>query len=462
MNCDLKCFFDPRAIAVVGATAHANKGGHNLLKNLTLGYNGAIYPVNPKYATIMDITTYPTISAIDGIVDLAILYIPAEQTPGVLRECVTKGVKGVILENSGFAEVGPKGKALQDECVAIAKKGKLRLWGPNCMGLIDAKNHHVFSFMTPSLWRGLLKSGGVSLIVQSGLLSAGLLFTIMSHKTLGLAKVCSIGNKCDITETDILEFLLNDLDTKTIALYLESITNGRRFFELAKSSNKPFVLLKGGKSAAGATAAASHTASLAGNYQIVHGAIKQAGIVEAHDFFEMMDIAQVLEKGFAQRHNTSKVGRIAILTYSGASGIVTTDYLEKFGLDLASLSPATIKRLERLSPDWMPINNPVDYWPAMEKNGPIVALKEGLSALYDDPNVDGVIINLFSGMGAWNFDLLELMSVIKDRKKPILTWLIGPKDSLESEKIRLEKAGWPVFNEIHRLVKVMSTVLQQR
>ena len=459
MKTDLKYFFDPRSIAVVGATAHANRGGNNLLKNLTLGYKGAIYPVNPKYDSIMNIATYPTISAIDENVDLAILFIPAEQTPGVLRECVSKNVKGVMLENGGFAEVGPKGKALQDECSAIAKNGKLRLWGPNCMGMIDGKNNHVFSFMTPFLWRGLLKSGGVSLVVQSGLLSAGLLFTIMSHSNLGLAKVCSIGNKCDITEIDILEFLLNDLDTKVIALYLESLTNGRRFFELANASNKPFVLLKGGKSPKGAIAAMSHTASLAGNYQIVRGAIKQAGVLEANDFIEMMDIARVLEKGFTHRTNTSKAGRVAILTYSGASGIVTTDYLEKFGLDLAELSPETIKRLEQLSPDWMPVKNPVDYWPAMEKNGPLVALKEALSALYADPNVDGVIINLFAGMGAWSFDLLELMAVIKDREKPILAWLIGLKDTLEPAKARMEKAGWPVFNEIHRLVKIMSTIL---
>ena len=127
MKRDLKFFFDPKSIAVVGATAHAKSVGHNLLKNLTLGYKGAIYPVNPKYNTIMNITTYPTISAIDEIVDLALILIPAAQTPGVLRECVAKGVKGVILENSGFAEVGPEGKALQDECIAIAKNGKLRL-----------------------------------------------------------------------------------------------------------------------------------------------------------------------------------------------------------------------------------------------------------------------------------------------------------------------------------------------
>jgi len=462
MRRDLKFFFDPKSIAVVGATAHANRGGNNLLKNLALGYKGVIYPVNPKYKKIMGIKTYPSISAIDGIVDLALIFIPAGQTPGVLKECMAKSIKGVILENSGFAEVGPEGKALQDECATIAKNSTLSLWGPNCMGLIDARKQYVFSFMMPSLWHGLLKSGGVSLIAQSGLLSAGFLFSIMSHNTLGLAKVCSIGNKCDITEIDILEFLLDDQDTKVIALYLESLSNGRRFVELAKSSHKPFVLLKGGKSADGARASVSHTASLAGNYQIVSGAIKQGGVLEANDFYEMMDIARVLEKGFSQRKHTSRVGRVAILTYSGASGIVTTDYLKKFGLDLALLSSVTIKRLERLSPAWMPIKNPVDYWPAMEKNGHIAALKEGLSALYEDPNVDGVIINLFAGPGAWNFDMHEIMGVINDRKKPIFTWLIGLKDILEPAKKKMEKHGWPVFHEIHRLVKVMAAVLQQR
>jgi acyl-CoA synthetase (NDP forming) len=314
----------------------------------------------------------------------------------------------------------------------------------------------------PSLWYGLLKSGGISLIVQSGLLSAGFLFTIMSHKTLGLAKVCSIGNKCDITENDILEFLVDDPGTKVIALYLESLSHGRRFFELAKSSPKPFVLLKGGKSAAGAMAAASHTASLAGNYQVLHSVIKQACVVEADDFFEMMDIARVLEKGFAQRSLTSRRSSVAILTYSGASGIVTSDYLEKFGLDLAVLSPATIKRLDELSPVWMPIKNPVDYWPAMEKYGIILALKHGLSALYADPRVDGIIINLFAGMGAWDFNLLEVMGVIEDRNKPVLTWLIGLKDTIEPAKIGMERHGWPVFDEIHRLVKVMATIFQYR
>jgi len=457
---DLKYFFEPKGIAVVGASPRANSGGNNLLKNITRGYKGAVYPVNPNHKEIMGLKAYPSVSAIDGAIDLAIVFVPAAQSPGVLRECVAKGIKGAILENAGFAEVGAEGRALQDECIAIAREGALRLWGPNCMGLIDMRKRYVFSFMLPDLWDGLSDAGGISLIVQSGLLSAGFIMSVLSRKILGLAKVCSIGNKSDINEIECLEFLLDDPDTKVIALYLESLAHGRRFLELAKSSIKPIVLLKGGKSDAGARASLSHTASLAGNYPILKAALRQAGVKEADDFFEMTDIARCLDKGFERGPNTTRAGRVAVLTYSGASGIVTADHLEKHGLDLAPLTPETVKRLQEKSPPWMPVNNPVDYWPAIEKHGVLGALKEGISALYSDPGVDGVIIHLFASGGLWALDLLEIMDGIKDRKKPVLLWIIGLKDEVEHIKRGMERAGWPVFDEIQRLVKVMSILLQ--
>jgi len=462
MKTDLSYFFEPKGIAVVGASSDKTKGGYSLLKNVTRGYRGPIYPINPNYKEILGIKAYPSVSAIEGIADLALILVPAERTPKVLEECVSKGFKGAILENSGFAEVGSRGKVLQQECLSIAKRGGMRLWGPNCMGLIDARKGYAFSFMIPALYDGLVIKGGISLIVQSGLVSAGFLFSVMSRQRLGLAKVCSIGNKADITEIDLLDFFLHDPDTKVIALYLEAFSDGRRFYELAKSSPKPITCLKGGKSAAGAEASLSHTASLAGNYQVIRGALSQARVFEAHDFFEMMDIAGALEKGFGGRHAAFMPGRVAILTFSGAFGIVTTDLLEKYGLTLAMLSQSTIAFLHRLSPDWMPVSNPVDFWPAVEKNGPVLAYRDGLSTLYADPHVDGVIIHLFTGSGAWHFDPLEIMAGIKDREKPVLTLLFGPKDEVEGQRRRMEEQGWPVFEELHRLVRTMSLLLQQR
>jgi acetyltransferase len=453
-------FFEPNGVAVVGATPERYHGGRHLVTNLTLGYKGPIYPVNPKYDEVLGLKCYPRVSSIEGPLDLVLIFIPAQAVPQVLEDCITKGARGVIIESSGFAEVGPEGKALQDQCLDIARKGRLRIWGPNCMGLIDTSKQYVFSFIIPEAWKEVMNPGHVSLIVQSGLLSAGFITTVMGNKTLGLAKVCSIGNKSDVEETELLEYLLNDPATKVIALYLESFIKGRRFFELATSSDKPIVVLKGGKSSLGAEASASHTASLAGHYDLINGVLRQAGIHQADDFFEMVDIARTLERDFYLHPRRNEKPRMAILSYSGASGIVTTDYMEKYGLTLARLSPQTRKRLEELSPAWMPVKNPVDYYPAMEKHGPVFAYKHAMEALHDDPETDGLIVHLFAGFGIWALKMKEVLSSIKNLRKPILFWLIGPEKVREPIRLALEEEGWPTFHEIHRTVKVMASLFE--
>ena len=454
-------FFEPKGIAVVGATPERYNGGRHLVANLTFGYKGPIYPVNPKYNEVLGLKCYPKVLDIEGPLDLALIFVPAQAVPQVLEDCVIKGVRGAIVESSGFAEVGPEGKALQDQCLDIARKGRMRIWGPNCMGLIDIAKRYVFSFIIPQAWKDAMNPGHVSLIVQSGLLSAGFIITLMANKTIKLAKVCSIGNKSDVEETEILEYLLKDPDTKVIALYLESFVKGRRFFELATSSNKPIVVLKGGKSPLGAEASVSHTASLAGNYDLINGVLRQAGIHQADDFFEMVDIARTLERDFYIQNPLNRKPRIAILSYSGASGIVTTDHLEKYGLTLARLSPQTQKRLEELSPDWMPVKNPVDYYPAMEKQGLAFAYKHAIEVLHQDSEVDGIIVHLFAGFGIWSLNMKEILSSIKKSRKPILFWLIGHEKSREPTRLALEEEGCPTFYEIHRTVKVMASLFEQ-
>ena len=454
-------FFEPKGVAVVGATPEPYAGGLNLVLNLTLGYKGPIYPVNPKYNEILGLKCYSKVSDIEGPLDLAIIFVPAQAVPRVLEDCVAGGVRGAILESSGFAEVGPEGKKLQNQCLEIARRGEMRIWGPNCMGLIDTSKPYVFSFIDPEAWQGVMNPGGVSLIVQSGLLAGGFITTLMGNKTLGLAKVCSIGNKSDVEETELLEYLLKDPTTKVIGLYLESFAQGRRFFELAASSEKPIVVLKGGKSALSAEASASHTASMSGNNELIRGVLRQAGVHQADDFFEWVDIARTLEYNFNLQHPPDEKPRIAILSYSGASSIVTTDHMEKYGLTLARLSSKTIKRLEELSPPWMPIKNPVDYWAAMEKHGPSLTYKCGIEALHDDPGVDGLIVHLFAGFGIWFLDMKEILSGIKGPRKPIIFWLIGPDKGREPTRLTLEEEGWPTFSEIHRTVKVMASLFEQ-
>jgi acyl-CoA synthetase (NDP forming) len=453
-------FFEPKGIAVVGATVEPYHGGHHLVENLTHGYQGPIYPVNPKYSDVSGLKCYPKISDIEGPLDLALIFVPAKAVPQVLEDCITKGVRGAIVQSGGFAEVGPEGRALQDQCLDIARKGRLRIWGPNCMGLIDIARRYVFSFIIPEAWEGAMNQGHVSLIVQSGLLSAGFITTLMANKTLGLAKVCSIGNKSDVEETELLEYLLRDSATKVIALYLESFIHGRRFFELVTSSDKPIVVLKGGKSPQGAVASASHTASLAGNYDLIRGVLKQGGVHQADDFFEMVDIARALEKDFHLQPPLDGKPRIAVFSYSGASAIVTADHMEKYGLTLARLSSQTQKRLEQLTPAWMPVKNPVDYYPAMEKHGPVLAYKHAIEALHDDPEVDGMIVHLFAGFGICSLNMKEILSSIRKPCKPTLFWLIGPEKGRESTRLALEEEGWPTFLEIHRTVRVMASLFE--
>jgi acetyltransferase len=454
-------FFEPNGVAVVGATPEPDSVAHYLIVNLTLGYKGPIYPVNPKYDEILGLKCYSRVSEINGPLDLALILVPAPTVSQVLEDCVIKGVRGAMIESGGFAEVGPEGKALQDQCLAIAQKGGLRIWGPNCMGLIDIPKRYVFSFITTEAWEGMMNPGGVSLIVQSGLLSAGFITALMGNRTLGMAKACSIGNKSDVDETELLEYLLNDPATRVIGLYVESFLQGRRFFELSSSTSKPIVVLKGGKSPLGAEAAVSHTASLAGNDELIKGVLKQAGVRQADDFFEMVDIARTLEKNFLLQRPPGKKARIAVLSYSGAAGIVTADHLARNGLTLARLSPRTQKWLEELSPPWMPVKNPVDYYPAMEKHGPVLAFRHAIEALHDDAEVDGMIVHLFAGFGSWLLNTKEIMSDIKKPTKPILFWLLGPEQGREVTRMALEEKGWPTFYEIHRTVKVMASIFEQ-
>ena len=286
----------------------------------------------------------------------------------------------------------------------------------------------------------------------------------MANKSLGLAKACSIGNKCDVEETELLEYFLKDPATKVIAMYLESIPNGKRFFDMARSSQKPIVVLKGGKMPSGAKASASHTGSLAGNYEVVRGALEQAGVYQADDFFEMVDMARCLEKGFPLPRSLERKPQIAVLTYSGAAGIVNSDYLEKYGLALAELSPQTLRRLEEISPPWMPIKNPVDFYPTMEQMGQRKAYQAGIAVLHEAPEVDGIIVHMFPPAGSKTTKLAEMLSRIpaSGPQKPILFWVFGSGEGYENTRLTLEELGYPVYFEIHRLSKIMADLFEGR
>lgn len=446
-------FFAPKGIALVGATRKP-KGGYAILYNLKKGFAGPVYPINPRYDDIDGTPCYPSVMDVPDPVDLAIVFIPAPKVPDILLECARRGIKGAMIESAGFAETGPEGKKLQEKIVAIARETGLRLWGPNCMGLVDAKAGHVFSFVSPTIWDEGLIAGDVSLVVQSGMLSGGFLTDTMTHGTMGVSKVCSIGNKADVSEIDLLEYMIDDPGTGAVALYLESLPQGRCFLELCRLSPKPIVVLKGGKSEKGAQAAMSHTASMAGNGAVIAGALAQAGVVEAVDFKQMMDLARTV--AMYPNIRAKQPGRIAILTYSGGAGIMSADFLDAFGLKVAELSPKTLQKLATVYPEWMPPNNPVDLWPGVEKNGGPIVYSTALEAVAHDENVDAILMHAFVGRAGFGPDMEQLVDIAKKAGKPIFVWLIGGREEARKLHQAVQAKGVPVYRELYRAVECMA------
>ena len=454
----MRCFFDPKGVALVGASGNTMKGGYRILKNLMTGFRGGIYPVNPAYQEIEGLTCYPSVLKVPDPVDLAIVFVPGPLVPRVIRECVERRIPGAMIESAGFAETGEEGKALQEELKQICRETGIRLWGPNCMGLVDAVRKHVFSFVMEKIWAQGIIAGNVSLVVQSGFLSAGFLIDIMSHGSMGISKACSIGNKVDVDECDLLEYLIRDPDTGAIGLYLESIPNGRRFMDLCRSSRKPIVVLKGGKSAIGAQAAMSHTASLAGNGALVRDALAQAGVVEAGDFNQMMDMCKALAR-FPEVSKKGR-GRVAVLTPSGGAGIVSADFVDQVGLELADLSQTTRDILTRIYPQWMPVSNPIDVWPAVELNGSEAYLT-AFKAICADPNVDAILAHFFA-VGFLGEDISPLAEVARAAGKPVFWWLMGWREMVSTIQKTAQEQGIPVFRELYRATECMAAVLKRK
>ena len=445
---------------MIGASANPTKGGHFILNNVMKGFNAGVYPVNPGYSDINGIKCYPSVLQVPDPVDLAIIFVPAAFVPKVLRECAQRGIRGAMIESGGFAESGEQGKQLQDSIVKIHRETGIRIWGPNCMGLVDAVQGLVFSFVLPAIWEKGLDPGNVSLVVQSGMLSAGFLIDIMSNGVMGISKVCSIGNKADITEGDILEYLIDDADTGVIGLYLESIPNGRRFIDLCRRSEKPIVVLRGGKSRKGAEAAMSHTASLAGNGAVISGALTQVGAAEAHDFKQMMDLCRSLADYPDIAPKDSR--RVAILTMSGAAGIVSSDFIEEHGLTVAELSAGTVEALREIYPGWMPVSNPVDLWPAVELHGRKKAYTKAFEAVCADPGVDALLFHGFVGGEAFRPDISNLAEMAKRAGKPMFGWVMGKRSEAHNLQLQAKKAGLPIFGELYRSVECMAAVLSRR
>jgi len=454
----LDCFFSPKSVAIIGASSNVNKGGYHILKNVTAGFKGKIYPVNKSYKEILGLPCYPDVASIPGDFDLAIYFIPSKELPHTINDCAKKGAKGIIIESGGFNEAGEEGKKLQKRSLENAAKAGIRLWGPNCMGYIDANKTYVFSFIHSAVWPDVLRGGNVGLIVQSGMLSAGFLLHALQEGVMGVSKACSIGNKCDINENDILEYMIKDKETDVIACYLESLVDGRKFINLANKTKKPVIVLMGGRSVHGAKAAQSHTASLSGNYQVAKGAFRQAGIIEVFDPAELTDMARAFAKKMPY-HPRSEKGA-ALLTFSGGAGTITTDLMDDCGLTLANLADETLASIAELFPSWNKPDHPLDLWIAIEQHGFEKVFHRSLTAVFNDPAVDSIIFHSYATPLIKKEFFDELKGLIQKYEKPVVLWIEGRKDFAEHLRVQAESAGLPAFREMNRCVTVLHGLRQ--
>ncbi len=382
----LEAIFKPKSIAVVGASTRPGTVGSDLLANLIKDkFTGPIYPINPKAEEIQGLKCYKTLADVPGEIDLAVLIVPAKAVPGIVDESKAKGVKGMVIISAGFKETGGEGIQREKELTEQVRAAGIPLIGPNCLGVInpDPKFNLNASFAAK-----IALPGHLAFISQSGALCTSVL-DYAEARQIGFSKFVSFGNKADIKETDLIEYMANDPDTKVVALYLEDIGNAKEFIEAASKTfwecGKPVLCLKSGRSAEGAKAVSSHTGSLAGSDAVYEALFKQCGVQRVNSISELFDLAALYTT-----QPMPKGRNLAIITNAGGPGIMATDAAMAAELKLAKLEQSTKDKLKPpVLPEAAALNNPVDVIGDAHHD----RYQAALDAVLNDPNVDmGVVV----------------------------------------------------------------------
>jgi len=436
-------FFDPESIAIIGASRTPGKAGYEIVRNiLDNGFKGKIFLVNPHAKEILGIKAYPSVKEIPCTVDLAVLTIPAEATTEALKDCAERKIEAVVIASGGYAEIGEAGMKLQTEILRIAEESGIRIIGPNTSGIISTP-----SKLTASLFPlGKIRRGSISYIAQTGNFATHTMKWIMTGEEFGISRVVGLGNKCDVDDADVLEFLGEDAETKAIIMYVEGFKDARKLIEVAKkvSKKKPIVALKAGRTASGMQSAFSHTASMASNDSLVDAAFKQAGIVRVHKYSELINAAKALAFQPVPKGN-----KVAVLAPSGAMAVIAADACESIGLKIARLSEETLLRIRNISTSWIAIRNPVDMWGAVQTSGVEASYRIGMEAALSDRNVDAIVLILVITREIRPRSLGFIDEISQRHKtKPVLVTITGDKQLYEKAKRVLGKRGIPVFPPI--------------
>ena len=447
MPSSLRPFFKATGVAVIGASANPRKLSHGILKNLIeYGYKGGIYPVNPGSEDILGQKCYPDVAAVPNPVDLAVIILPAPATPEALEACGKRGIKAVVIISGGFKETGSDGQELEAQCLKIAADHQMRLIGPNCVGLVNLHNGLNTTFIN-----GLPDVGGIGFLSQSGAVCGGVV-DLVQGKKVGFSHFLSLGNEADVTETDIIEYLGDDPNTNVIAAYVEQIRDGRRFLEVARevSRKKPIVLLKAGRTSAGARAVSSHTGSLAGSYSAYQSAFKQAGVIEVNTVAELFDVSMCLD---FQPLPTGK--RAVILTNAGGPAALTSDSLSAHGIILEDLEAETREVLRQHLNPAAQVGNPVDMLGGAEPADYAMAVKQ----LISDKNVDIVIPILVPQSLVNPAGVAQaIVDASQGSTRPVLTCIMGDI-SVNEARLVLQGNRMPMFVHPESMGRVLEAML---
>ncbi len=437
---NLNRIFKPRHVAVVGASEKAGTIGNALMRNLVDGgFSGTVLPVNPKYQTMHGQACFESVSVLETGVDLAVIATPIHSVVDIVGECVEKKVGGAVIISAGGKEVGEQGREIEEKIRHIANDGGLRIVGPNCMGIIRP------SVLNASFASEMPVAGNLAFVSQSGAICTAILDLALKER-LGFSHFVSIGSMLDVDFGDMINYLGNDPSAKSILLYIENLTNFRKFMSAARSVSriKPIIVLKSGRSPAGARAAASHTGAMAGEDAVYDAAFKRAGIVRVDTIEELFDCAELMAKPPRPRGP-----RLAILTNGGGPGVMATDTLARYGQEPAPLDPETFKAFDALLPDFWSRSNPIDILgdASAERFG------RALAICFNSKNLDGVLVILAPQALTDPLSVAEtLAAAVQERRFPVFACWMGGKRIATAVDV-LNAAGIPTYDTPERAVR---------
>ncbi|CAB3288722.1 Acetate--CoA ligase [ADP-forming] [Methanocaldococcus lauensis] len=428
----LKYIFYPKSVAVIGASKIEGKVGYAIMKNLK-DFNGKVYPINPKYDEIFGMKCYKSVLDIDDEIDLAVIVVPNIVVPKVLEECGKKGVKGAVIITAGFSEVG--NYELEKKIKEIAKRYNIRVIGPNCLGIM---NTHIN--LNATFAKIFPPKGHISIISQSGAVLNAIL-DIAPLLNIGFSKVVSIGNKVDIQESDLLEYFKDDEDTKLVVLYIEGLKD-KRFLKVAKelSKKKPIIALKSGRTEMGKKAAKSHTGSLAGEDVVYESAFKEAGIIRAYTFEELVDLIHLFSTQPVIDSND-----IGIITNAGGFGVLAADSCVDYNMKLPNFEDTTVDKLKDILPSSATISNPLD----IIGDATPERYKKVIEVLSEDKNIKGLLVILTPQEMTKPLEVAKSIVEVRNthrslKNKPLITSFVGGV-SVKGAKSYLRKNGIPAY-----------------